>query len=129
MFSACDDEDCPCAGEAGPATEAWAAPVDVAAADAVASWSTLVVRWGLPEVDMVVEPAFLVLLLLLVLLLIDAEDPVLDVGGAFPGTGGWEVTVAAFNPEEALLVVVGAADIDAIWNNQSIRCCYVMLRH
>lgn len=126
MFSACDDEDCPCAGEAGPATEAWAAPVavDDAAVNADASWSTLVVRWGLPEVDILVEPAFLVLLLVL---LIDAEDPVLDVGGAFPGTGGWEVAVAAFNPEEALLLVVGAADIDAIWNNPSIRCCYVML--
>jgi hypothetical protein len=51
----------------------------------------------------------------------DAEDPVLDVGGAFPGSdgGGGDVAVAAFNPEEALLLVVGAADIDVIRNTES----------
>lgn len=54
------------------------------------------------------------LLLLFTLSGMDAEDPVLDVGGAFPG-----IAVAAFNPEEALLLVVGAADIDVIRNTES----------
>ena len=60
------------------------------------------------------------LLLLFTLSGMDAEDPVLDVGGAFPGSdGGGDVAVAAFNPEEALLLVVGAADIDVIRNTES----------
>ena len=60
-------------------------------------------------------------LLLLIVSRMEAEDPVLDVGGAFPGSGGsWDVADAAFKPEESLLLVVGAAEIDAICG--SMRC-------
>lgn len=120
----------------------WAAVAVVGAAvEADKSWSSTLERCGLPEPDMVVldaVPVFLLLLslsltLTLLLFSMDAVDTVLDVGGAFPGSGGdWDVavnvavTVAAFSPEEALLLVVGAADIDAIWNYKSIRCCFVM---
>lgn len=62
---------------------------------------------------------FALSLLVLPLSRMEAEDPVLDVGGAFPG-GSWDVADAAFNPEESLLLVVGAAEIDAICG--SMRC-------
>jgi len=75
---------------------------------------------------MVVPDVPLVLLLLLLLLWMDEEDPVFDVGDAFGGGGIWAVAVADFNTEGALLLVVGAADIDAIWNNGLLRCCCVM---
>jgi len=42
----------------------------------------------------------------------------------FDGGGDWTVAVAVFNGEEALLLVeVGAADIDAIWDCS----CWVLL--
>lgn len=73
---------------------------------------------------MVVAAGFAVLLLLLTPSGIEAEDPVLEVGGAFPGScGPEELAFAAFNPEE-LLLVVGAADIDAIWTNKWIRSLF-----
>ncbi len=74
-------------------------------------------RCGLLVPDMVVAVGFAVLVLFLLLLTpsgMEVEDPVLDVGGAFLGSSGpEELTFAAFNPE-ALLLVVGAADIDVI---------------
>lgn len=57
------------------------------------------------------------MLLLLALSEIEAEDPVLDVDG-----GSLDVAVTAFNPEESLLLVVGAAEIDAICG--SMECLF-----
>jgi len=63
--------------------------------------------------------AIFLLLLLSLLSAMDAEDPVFDVGGALLGSvGGWDVVSATFNPVGALLLVVGAADIDVIWNQR-----------
>ena len=129
----CCEECCPLfGGEAGPPP-----PTDVCAGavvvEAVASksWSSTLERWGLPEPDMMVLDVVPVSLFVL-LLLFSAVDTVLDDGGAFPpgSDGDWDVAVAvvvavaAFNPEEALLLVVGAADIDAIRNYKWIRLCF-----
>ena len=86
-------------------------------------------RWGLPDMIVLLLGGPLSLGILLSLLSIapmDAEDPDLEVGGAFPGIGGCcsceDVFGATFNPEVAVLLVVGAADIDAMCNYELIRC-------
>ena len=126
------------AGTAGPPPDCAAegALAEAATADPEAAFSTMLVRWGLPEPDMTLRAVvlclgllllllflvaelllLLVVLLLLVLPLMEAEDGFLDVGGTFEDGAGLTVAgVAAFRAGDALLLVVGTADIDAIWN-------------
>ena len=95
-------------GEDGPPAAAWDAPVATVAegtAEDDGSWSAVLLRCALLDSDMIVCAGGFVFSLFL---LLEAEDPVLDVGGS------WDVAVTAFNPEESLLLVVGAAEIDAI---------------
>ena len=126
------------AGTAGPPPDCAAEGALAATADPEAAFSTMLVRWGLPEPDMALRAVVLCLGLPLLLLFLvpdlllvvvvflfllsvlpwmEEEDGFLDVGGTFEDGAGLTVAgVAAFRAGDALLLVVGTADIDAMWN-------------